>query len=66
MSQSRFPKGWDDKKVGRVLARYVNQTEEDAAVEDQAGVRSSETVTSIPRELVSEVRALIAKRQRER
>jgi hypothetical protein len=48
----------------QVLAHYENQTEDDATAEDEAGVRSSETVMSIPHDLVSEVRELIAKRQR--
>jgi hypothetical protein len=47
-----------------VLAHYEKQTERDAVVEDEAGVRASETVMSIPRDLVPAVQELIAKRRR--
>jgi hypothetical protein len=63
MSDNKFPAGWDEQKVRRVLGHYEGQTEEDAAVDDEAGVQSSETVMSIPHDLVSKVRELIAKRQ---
>jgi len=64
MSQNKFPPGWDEEKVQRVLAYYEEQTDEDALVEDEAGVEPSETVMNIPHDLVSKVRELIAKRQR--
>jgi hypothetical protein len=63
MSKSKFPAGWDDQKVQRVLAHYEHQTEEDALAEDEAGVQPSDTVMNVPHELVSKVRELIAKRQ---
>jgi hypothetical protein len=64
MNETKFPHGWDEVKTRRVLAHYEGQSEEDAMAEDDAGVRSSETVMVIPHELVPEVRELIAKRQR--
>jgi hypothetical protein len=64
MSETKLPMGWDDAKLRRVLAHYVAQTEDDALIEDEAGVQSTETVMAVPHELVSEVRELIAKRQR--
>ena len=36
MKQSRFPPGWDEERVRRVLAHYENQTEEEAVAEDEA------------------------------
>lgn len=36
MKQSRFPKGWDEERVKRVLDHYENQTEDEAAAEDEA------------------------------
>jgi len=36
MKKSRFPKGWDEKRVKRVLAHYEKQTEEEALAEDKA------------------------------
>ena len=61
MSQSRFPPGWDEEKVRRVLSYYEKQTEEDALIEDEAGVEPSETVMNVPLDLVPKVRQLIAK-----
>jgi hypothetical protein len=49
--------------VRRVLAHYEEQTEEDALLEDEAGIASSETVMNIPHDLVPKVRELIAKRR---
>jgi hypothetical protein len=63
MSDNKFPPNWDEQKVRRVLADYDGQTEEDALAEDEAGIKSSETVMNIPHELVPKVRELIAKRQ---
>ena len=62
MSQNKFPNGWDEDKVRRVLAYYEAQTEEDALVEDEACIEPSETVMNVPHDLVPKVRELIAKR----
>ena len=62
MSQNKFPNGWDEDKVRRVLAYYEAQTEEDALLEDEACIEPSETVMNIPHDLVPRVRELIAKR----
>jgi len=62
MSQNKFPAGWDEAKVQRVLAHYETQSEDDALAEDEAGVVPSETVMSVPHDLVAKVRELIAKR----
>jgi len=62
MSQEKFPPGWDEEKVRRVLALYDGQTEEDALLEDEAGVEPSETVMNVPHDLVPKVRELIARR----
>lgn len=63
MSQGRFPTGWDEEKVRRVLAHYEEQTEEDALLEDEAGIEPSETVMNVPHDLVPKVRELIARRR---
>ncbi len=36
MKQSRFPRGWDEDRVKRVLDHYENQTEAEAVAEDEA------------------------------
>ena len=63
MNQPKFPPGWDEEKVRRVLAHYEHQTEEDSLLEDEAGIEPSETVMNVPHDLVPKVRELIAKQQ---
>jgi hypothetical protein len=64
MNQSKFPPGWDEERVRRVLAHYEEQTEEEALAEDEAGFEDqTQTVMEIPNELVPAVRELIAKHQ---
>ena len=63
MNQGKFPTGWDEEKVRRVLAHYEEQTEEDALLEDEAGIEPSETVMNVPHDLVPKVRELIARRR---
>ena len=63
MGQNKFPDGWDEEKVRRVLAHYEEQTDEDALLEDEAGIEPSETVINVPHDLVPKVRELIAKRR---
>jgi hypothetical protein len=64
MSDTKLPRGWNEGKIRRVLAHYEKQTEENAVIEDEAAVKASETVMSVPRDLVPKVRELIAKRNR--
>jgi hypothetical protein len=65
MTQSKFPPGWDEERVRRVLAHYEEQTEEEAVAEDEAAVEDkTQTVMEIPSELVPAVRELIAKHRR--
>ena len=64
MNQSKFPPGWDEERVRRVLAHYEEQTEEEALAEDEAGFEDqTQTVMEIPNDLVPAVRELIAKHQ---
>lgn len=36
MKQSKFPPGWNEKRVKKVLAYYENQSEEESVAEDEA------------------------------
>ena len=64
MKKSKFPKGWDEKKVQGVIAHYEMQTEEEALAEDEAAYEDrTQTFIEIPVQLVSAVRELIAKYQ---
>jgi len=63
--KSRFPKGWDEKKVRTVLSHYEKQTEEEAVAEDEAAFKNrTQTAMEVPVQLVSTVRELIAKHQK--
>ena len=63
MKQSRFPKGWDEERVKRVLDHYDNMTEDEAVAEYEAAWEDeSQTFVEVPNELVPAVRELIAKK----
>lgn len=63
MKQNRFPKGWDEERVKRVLDQYENQTEEEAVAEDEAAWEDiSQTFVEVPNELVPAVRELLAQK----
>lgn len=62
MTDSKFPAGWDEKRVQRVLQHYEAQTDEEAVAEDEAAYEStSETMVGVPVDLVPAVRDLIKK-----
>lgn len=46
-----------------MLAHYDEQSQDEALAEDEAGFGSSATVMTVPHDLVSVVRELIAKHQ---
>ena len=61
MKQSRFPKGWDEERVKRVLDHYEKQNEDEAVAEDEAAWEdASQTFVEVPNELVPAVRELLA------
>jgi hypothetical protein len=65
MKANKFPPGWDEERVKRVLAHYEAQTEEEAVAEDEAAYEDeSQTIMEIPNALVPKVRELIAKHTR--
>ncbi len=65
MRQSKFPPGWDEKRVQRLLEHYEEQTEEEAVAEDESAWEDSgQTTVAIPSELLPQVRELIAKHRR--
>ncbi len=65
MKQNKFPPGWDEERVRRVLAHYEEQTEAEAVAEDEAAFEHrTHTVMEVPTELVPAVRELIARHGR--
>jgi len=60
----KFPAGWDEARVGDVLAHYEGQTAEEQADEIEAAFRAGGvTMIAVPTELADEVRALIARKR---
>jgi len=67
MEDSKYPAGWDEDRVRRVIAHYEQQTEEETVAEDEAAFEDeSLAVVEIPKELVPAVRDMIAKYERNR
>ncbi len=60
---NQLPKGWNEKKVRALLDHYENQTDEQAAREDDAAYENPRfTMLAVPIELVPAVKKLIAKK----
>ncbi len=58
---NRYPRGLNAAKVRRIIEYYENQSDEEAAAEDEAAFSGrSGAVMSVPRELVPTVRRLIS------
>ena len=59
---NRFPPGWDEARVQRVLEHYEQQTDEEAVAEDEAALEDKgSTFIAVPTELLPAVRELIKK-----
>ena len=62
MSENRFPEGWNEERVRKVLRHYELQGEEEAIAEDEAAYEDGgQTMVQIPTDLLPAVRELIAK-----
>lgn len=67
MKDGRYPPGWDEDRVRRVIDHYEHQSEEEAVAEDEASFEDEGlAVIEVPRELVPAVRTLIADHERKR
>lgn len=64
-NQSRFPKGWDEGRVKRVIEHYESLSETEAIAEDEAALAlEDQTLMEVPNDLVPVVRELIAKQRK--
>jgi hypothetical protein len=64
MKQTKYPAGWDEERVKRVLEHYEQQSDEEAVAEDEAAFESTtHTAMEVPVDLVPAVRELLAKRR---
>jgi hypothetical protein len=67
MRQNKYPPGWDEDRVQRVMTHYEQQSEEEAVAEDEAALEDEGLATvEVPKELVPTVRELIAKWEEKR
>jgi len=63
MKDSNFPPGWDHQRVQKLIDHYERQSEDKAVAEDEAVYEDAScTLMEVPKELVSKVRELIAKK----
>jgi hypothetical protein len=61
----RFPKGWNEDRVRRLLEHYEAQTDEEAVAEDEAAFEApKDTTMTVPADLVPAVRDLISRHRR--
>jgi len=61
MDSNRFPPGWDEDKIRRVLVHYESQTDEEAVAEDALPFRENgQTMMEVPVALVPLIQELIA------
>lgn len=64
MTRNRFPPGWDEERVRRVLVHYESQTDEEAVAEDEDRYdETTHVVMEVPADLAAVIRELIAKRR---
>ena len=63
MKKNRYPPGWNnEERVREVLARYEDQTDEEAVAEDESAFEGlTDTVMVVPKKLVPAVCELIAR-----
>ena len=63
--RTKFPPGWDEERVRRLLQHYDSLNEDETVAEDEAAFEDpTQTVMAVPKELTSAVRALIANSSR--
>lgn len=64
MKETKYPAGWNERKVRRVLKHYDSQTEDEAVAEDEAAFElKDQTVMVVPKRLVPEITRLIERRR---
>ena len=58
--RNRFPPGWDEARIRRVITHYEGQSDEEAVAEDEAAFKDRRrTVVEVPIELMPVIRGLI-------
>jgi predicted NAD/FAD-dependent oxidoreductase len=62
MSEQRFPPGWDEQRVQRLLAELDDRTEEEWVAADEAAAAEGgdQVLIAVPAALLPEIRKLLA------
>ena len=62
MIEQRFPPGWDEQRVKRLLADLDSRTEEEWVASDEAAAsdQGDQAVVTVPVGLLPEIRRLLA------
>ena len=62
MNEQKFPAGWDEARVQRLLAELDARTDEEWIAADEAAAAdgSDQTVITVPTALLPEIRRLLA------
>ena len=61
-NKQKFPRGWDEAKVRKVLAHYEGQSEDEQFIDVEAArKRANITMMGVPTKLVPQIRALLAR-----
>ncbi len=62
MNAQRFPKGWDEQRVKRLLTELDARTDEEWVAADEAAATEGrdQTVITVPADLLPEIRRLLA------
>lgn len=62
MSEQRFPAGWDEQRVRRLIAELDARTEEEWVAADEAAASEGDdlAVVTVPTVLLPEIRRLLA------
>lgn len=67
MKQTRYPEGWNEERVRKLLLHYETQAEDKAVAEDEAAFRRrDQAVMVVPKHLVPTITRMIAKEGRRR
>lgn len=62
MNEQRFPKGWDEQRVKRLIAELDARTDEEWIAADEAAAADGDdlAVITVPATLLPEIRRLLA------
>jgi hypothetical protein len=62
MNEQRFPAGWDEQRVKRLLDEMDARTDEEWVAADEAAAtdKDDQTVITVPAALLPEIRRLLA------